>query len=128
MAREIPVLDQAIGNVLRYADQGNMPLVVATTVVNGAAEELFFRGAFYTAAADRPILLSTIAYTAATAASRNPALVIAGGVMGALFGMQRRASGGIQAPMLTHVTWGVLMLRFLPPMFERSIRREELRA
>jgi uncharacterized protein YbjT (DUF2867 family)/membrane protease YdiL (CAAX protease family) len=128
VAREIPVLNQAIGNVLRYADQGNMPLVVTTTVVNGAAEELFFRGAFYTAAAERPILLSTIAYTAATAASRNPALVIAGGVMGALFGMQRRASGGIQAPILTHVTWGMLMLRFLPPLFERSIRREEIRA
>jgi membrane protease YdiL (CAAX protease family) len=128
VAREIPVLDRAIGNILRYADQGNMPLVVATTAVNGLAEELFFRGAFYTAAAERPILLSTIAYTAATAASRNPALTIAGAVMGGLFGMQRRASGGIQAPMLTHLTWAMLMLRYLPPLFERSIRREEIRA
>ena len=128
VAREIPVLDQAIGNILRYADQGSMPLVVATTAVNGLAEELFFRGAFYTAAAERPILLSTIAYTAATAASRNPALTIAGAVMGGLFGMQRRASGGIQAPMLTHLTWAMLMLRYLPPLFERSIRREEILA
>jgi uncharacterized protein YbjT (DUF2867 family)/membrane protease YdiL (CAAX protease family) len=128
VAREIPVLNRAIGNVLRYADKGNMPLVVATTVVNGVAEELFFRGAFYTAAADRPILISTAAYTVATAASRNPALTIAGAVMGGLFGMQRRASGGVQAPMLTHVTWGMLMLRYLPPLFERSIRREEFTA
>jgi uncharacterized protein YbjT (DUF2867 family)/membrane protease YdiL (CAAX protease family) len=128
VARRIPVLDQAIGNVLRYADQGRMPLVIGTTVINGVAEELFFRGAFYTAAAERPILISTAAYTVATAASRNPALTIAGAVMGGLFGMQRRASGGIQAPILTHVTWGMLMLRFLPPLFERSIRREEIRA
>ena len=128
VAREIPILNQAIGNVLRYADQGSMPLVVATTAVNGVAEELFFRGAFYTAAAERPILLSTVAYTAATAASRNPALTIAGAVMGGLFGMQRRASGGIQAPVLTHLTWAMLMLRYLPPLFERSIRREEFTA
>jgi hypothetical protein len=37
--------------------------------------------------------------------------------MGALFGMQRRLTGGIQAPVLTHVTWSALMLRFLPPLF-----------
>ncbi len=128
VAREIPILNRAIGDVLRYADQGSMPLIVLTTSVNGMAEELFFRGAFYTAAAERPILISTAAYTVATAASRNPALTVAGVVMGALFGMQRRASGGIQAPLLTHVTWAMLMLRFLPPLFQGSIRREQLRA
>jgi hypothetical protein len=37
--------------------------------------------------------------------------------MGALFGVQRRLTGGIQAPVLTHVTWSALMLRFLPPLF-----------
>ena len=37
--------------------------------------------------------------------------------MGSLFGMQRRITGGIQAPVLTHVTWSALMLRFLPPLF-----------
>ena len=44
--------------------------------------------------------------------------------MGALFGLQSKASGGVQAPALTHLTWSVLMLRFLPPLFRRSIRRE----
>jgi membrane protease YdiL (CAAX protease family) len=127
VARHVPVLNRAIGSVLRYADQGSLPLVVATTAVNGIGEELFFRGAFYTAAPQSPILISTVAYTAATAASRNPALVVAGGVMGGLFGLQRRASGGIQAPMLTHLTWAMLMLRFLPPLFEGSINREEIR-
>jgi hypothetical protein len=34
-----------------------------------------------------------------------------------LFGLQRRATGGIQAPLITHLTWSVLMLRFLPPLF-----------
>lgn len=128
VAREIPVLEGAIGNVLRYADQGSTPLVVLTTCTNGVAEELFFRGALYSVFRDEhPVLTSTLAYTAVTAASRNPALVLAGGVMGALFGLQRQASGGVQAPALTHLTWSVLMLRFLPPLFRRAIR-QELRA
>jgi len=62
-------------------------------------------------------------YMLATTATRNPALVLASGVMGALFGLQRRSSGGIQAPILTHLTWSTLMLRFLPPLFRRAFDR-----
>jgi membrane protease YdiL (CAAX protease family) len=43
--------------------------------------------------------------------------VLASEPMGLLFALQRRASGGIQAPMIAHVTWSVLMLRYLPPLF-----------
>ena len=43
--------------------------------------------------------------------------VLASVVLGALFGVQRRLTGGIQAPILTHVTWSALMLRYLPPLF-----------
>ncbi len=59
-----------------------------------------------------------------TAATRNPALVLGRTVMSVLFGLQRRASGGILAPALTHVTWSVLMLCYLPPLF-RTPRRPE---
>ena len=58
-----------------------------------------------------------VVYTLATVATRNPALVLASVPMGLLFALQRRASGGIQAPVLSHLTWSVLMLRFLPPLF-----------
>ena len=37
--------------------------------------------------------------------------------MGTLLAVQRRATGGIQAPLLTHLTWSTLMLRYLPPLF-----------
>ncbi len=118
VAREIPVLDRAIGTILSYADQGNGPLVLLTTLANGAAEEVFFRGALYAALGERhPVALSTAVYSLATVATRNPALVLAAGVMGTLLGAQRRASGGIQAPVLTHLTWSTLMLRYLPPLF-----------
>ena len=118
VARRIPVLDRAISSVLRYADQGSDGRVLFTTLSNGAAEEVFFRGALYAAVGEKhPVAASTAVYVLATLATRNPALVLASGVMGALFGLQRRASGGIQAPMLTHLTWSTLMLRYLPPLF-----------
>lgn len=121
VARRVPVLNRALTDILAFADQGSAPLVSLTTLANGAAEEIFFRGALYAAVGtDHPVMKSTAVYTLATTATRNPALVLAGGVMGTLFGLQRRASGGIQAPMLTHLTWSVLMLRFLPPLFRRA--------
>lgn len=121
VCRRIPVLNQALTSILAFADQGSAPLVMLTTVANGAAEEVFFRGALYAAAGtEHPVVKSTAVYALATTATRNPALVLAGGAMGTLFALQRRASGGIQAPMLTHLTWSVLMLRFMPPLFRRT--------
>jgi membrane protease YdiL (CAAX protease family) len=118
VAKHVPVLDRALTGVMRYAHRGSVPLVATTTLANGVAEEVFFRGALYAAVGvRRPVLVSTAVYGLATTATRNPALVLASLAMGALFGLQRRASGGIQAPMLTHVTWSALMLRYLPPLF-----------
>ena len=62
--------------------------------------------------------VDTAIYTLAATATRNPALMLASGTMGALFGLQRRATGGIQAPVLTHLTWSTLMLRFLPALVD----------
>jgi len=118
VARRIPPLDAAITRVLRYAQQGNPALVTTTTLANGLAEEVFFRGALYAAVGvEAPVVTSSVVYSLATVATRNPALVLASVPMGLLFALQRRASGGIQAPMISHVTWSVLMLRYLPPLF-----------
>jgi len=118
VARRIPVLDDAVANVLRFADEGDNRLVLATTLANGLAEEVFFRGALYSALDEaNPVAASTAVYALATTTTRNPALVLAAGVMGSLFALQRRASGGIQAPVITHLTWSALMVRYLPPLF-----------
>ena len=88
---------------------------------DAVAEEVFFRGALYSALDDRhAVLTSTAVYTLATVPTRNPALVLAAGAMGTLFAFQRRASGGIQAPALTHLTWSLMMLRFVPPLFRSA--------
>ncbi|MFC4947551.1 CPBP family intramembrane glutamic endopeptidase [Pseudonocardia sp. GCM10023141] len=117
VARRIPPLRRALKAVLGYAG-GSGPLVLAVTLGSGAAEEVFFRGALYDALPDGTKLQqSTAAYVLVTAATGNPALVAAAAGMGTLWGWQRRRSGGIQAPLLTHLTWSALMLHFLPPLF-----------
>ena len=126
LARHIPPLDRAIGGVLRYADDGSTRLVLLTACTNGVAEELFFRGALWSAVEEsHPVAKTTLAYAAMTGATRNPALVLAGTATSVLFGLQRRASGGILAPALTHLTWSLLMLSYLPPLF-RTPRRPEI--
>jgi uncharacterized protein len=38
-------------------------------------------------------------------------------LLGLVVGLQRRASGGILGPILTHVTWSLAMLLILPRLF-----------
>jgi membrane protease YdiL (CAAX protease family) len=122
-ARKIPALDRAIGNVLAFTGEGSTPVILATTLANGLGEEIFFRGALHAAInPDHAVVISTAAYTVAAASTRNPALVLAAAVMGTLFGLQRQASGGLQAPALTHLTWSTLMVCCLPPLLRRAHR------
>lgn len=118
VVREIPPLASFTRSVLDHARYGSLVLVFLITLINGIAEEMFFRGALYAAIGRRgPVLISTIVYAAATVATGNPMLVFAALVLGAVLGLQRRASGGILAPILTHVTWSSTMLLVLPPLF-----------
>jgi CAAX protease family protein len=114
-ARRHRTLRRAIASVLRYADAGSTPLVVLIASGSAVAEELFFRGALWTG--PRPLRATTLAYGASTAATGNPALVLAGLITSVIFGWQRAATGGVLAPAVTHVTWSLLMLRYLPPLF-----------
>jgi membrane protease YdiL (CAAX protease family) len=112
--REIPWLDDQVKSVLRHAQEGSMALLLLVTVVNGIAEELFFRGAMYAALPRHQVAWTTLAYTVATLATGNVMLGFAAIVLGAIVGLQRRATGGILAPILTHLVWSVSMLYILP--------------
>jgi membrane protease YdiL (CAAX protease family) len=118
VVREIPVLENAVDGVLAYAREGAGPLVALVTVVNAIAEELFFRGALFAAVPARTaVAVTTVLYTLASAASGNAMLAVAALLLGLLTALERRASGGVLAPMLTHVTWSLAMLLVLPPLF-----------
>ena len=117
VVREVPWLDGQVAHVLDHADQGSIPLLVVVTAVNGVAEELFFRGALYAATTRYPVVATTAAYTVATLATGNVMLGFAAVLLGAVVGLERRATGGIQAPIITHVVWSVAMLVALPAIF-----------
>lgn len=121
VAKRIPFLEQHVQRVLTFAEEGDRLPVYLTTIGNGLAEEVFFRGGVFAAVpAPHQVSVTTAAYTLATVPTKNPALVLAAAGMGTLFALQRRATGGIQAPMVTHATWSALVLRFLPPLFGRD--------
>jgi uncharacterized protein len=118
IAREIPAISALIARVLQFAHQGSFLLVVVITVVNGMGEEIFFRGALYTALCrHHPVVISTILYACASMASGNPMLGFAAIILGTVCALERRASGGVLAPVLTHFVWGLIMVLVLPPLF-----------
>jgi membrane protease YdiL (CAAX protease family) len=118
IAREIPAVAEPITRVLAFANRGTLPLVVLITLVNGLAEEMFFRGALYSALGrHHPVLISTALYAVATLATGNPMLGFAAVILGTVCAVERRATGGVLAPMLTHLLWGLVMVLVLPPLF-----------
>lgn len=119
LVREVDWLEGQVSSVLDFADQGSLPILVLLTSVNGVAEELFFRGAAYAAISSHPVAWTTLAYALATAATGNLMLSFAALLLGVVVGLERRASGGILAPILTHVTWSLTLLFALPAVFAR---------
>ena len=117
VVREIDPLADYVSSVLAYADEGSLTVLAVITFFNGIAEELFFRGAMYAAIPRHPVLWTTLAYVVATLATGNVMLGFAAIVLGTVCGLERRASGGVLAPILTHITWSLSMLFVLPLLF-----------
>jgi membrane protease YdiL (CAAX protease family) len=118
IVREIEPLRDLTENVLAFARYGSLPLVAAVTLINGIAEEIFYRGALFSAIGVwHPVAISTVVYTLTTVATGNLMLVFSAALLGVLLGLQRRASGGILGPILTHCTWSMTMLFVLPAVF-----------
>ncbi|MBV8860944.1 MAG: CPBP family intramembrane metalloprotease [Mycobacterium sp.] len=118
VAREIPTVAELITRVLRYTDQGSWRLTMAIALIAAVAEELFYRGALYTALGRRhPVLISTVIYVVATLASGNLMLGFAAIFLGTVCALERRATGGVLAPILTHFVWSLIVLLALPPLF-----------
>jgi membrane protease YdiL (CAAX protease family) len=111
----IPVLHSAVNDVIERADAGGRALVVGIAILNAIGEEVFFRGAVYRVLGPRrPVLWTTVCYSIVTAAAGNLMLVVAAALMGTVFALERRASHGVLASMITHVTWSILMIYLLP--------------
>lgn len=115
VVNQIDALASRVDSVLDYARHGSLPLVVATTAVNGVAEEMFFRGPLFSTLPVRwQILGSTAIYAVVTMATGNVMLGFAAVLLGVVCALLRRRSGGVVGPIVTHVVWGLAMLGVLP--------------
>ncbi|MDC5696199.1 CPBP family intramembrane metalloprotease [Intrasporangium calvum] len=114
----VPVLRAPVDDLLDHARFGSLPVVLGITVLNGIAEELYFRGALYAALPRHAVAVTTVLYALTTVGSGVPLLVLAAGVVGLVTALQRRVTGGILGPVITHVTWSTGMLLLLPPVLD----------
>lgn len=118
LVARIPILRNPVQDLLDHARFGSLAVVAVITAVNGIAEELYFRGALYAGVGRRhAVLITTIVYALVTAASGIPLLVFAAVILGVAVGLQRRVTGGVLAPIITHLIWSLGMLFLLPPLF-----------
>lgn len=114
-------LREPVEALLAHATVGNLALVAVLTAVNGVAEECFHRGALYSAAQRyRPVIASTAVYAAVTAGSGIPLLVLAAVLLGLVTAVQRRCTGGVLGPAITHVAWSMVMLLALGPILDAA--------
>lgn len=110
----VPALRDPVQHLLDHARYGSLALVAVATAVNGVAEELYFRGALFAALPRRFAVAGTaVAYTLTTVPTQIPLLVFAAAVLGTVVGLQRRVTGGVLGPVVTHLTWSLGMLFLL---------------
>jgi membrane protease YdiL (CAAX protease family) len=118
VVKQIPAISDLVIRVLRFADQGSWRLTMTIALLGAIAEELFYRGALYTALGrHHPVTISTVLYVVATLASQNLVLGFAAIVLGTVCALERRSTGGVLAPILTHFLWSLVVLLGLPPLF-----------
>jgi membrane protease YdiL (CAAX protease family) len=117
LVAQVPALRDPVQDLLDHARVGSLALVAVITAVNGVAEELYFRGALYAGVGrHHAVAVTTVVYALATAAAGIPLLVLAAAVLGLVVGLQRRVTGGILGPIITHLTWSLGMLFLLGPV------------
>lgn len=114
-----PFLRGPVDALLDHARYGSLAVVALLTAINAIAEEIFFRGALYAAVGGNQAVVATAAvYTFAILPTGIPLLVFAAAVLGVVVGLQRRVTGGVLGPIITHLTWVMGMLFLLPQVLE----------
>lgn len=115
----VPALREPVDDLLDHARFGSAAVVLAITMLNGVVEELYFRGALYSAfPRTHAVAATTVLYALTTVGSGVPLLVFAAVVLGLVTALQRRVTGGVLGPIITHITWSSGMLLLLPPVLE----------
>jgi hypothetical protein len=110
-----PTLRDPLLGLMVHARMGMLPLLVGLLFLNAVAAELFFRGGLYAATGGQhAVLITTFVFALSTVSTGMPALVVGAAVLGLVVGLQRRVTGGVLAPIITHLTWLTGMVLLLP--------------
>jgi uncharacterized protein len=118
VVRQLAVVSEPITRVMQFANEGSLRMVLTIALLGAIAEELFYRGALYSALGRyHPAIISTVGYVAATMAGGNLMLGFAAIILGTVCALERRATGGVLAPILTHFVWSLVVILALPPLF-----------
>lgn len=118
-ASHVEAIRSPIADVLDHARKGSLPIVAGLALLTGATEELFFRGALYDVAEQvgvPAVPITTALHMAVTAATGNPMLVFASGLLSTLTGLERARTGSVVASVVLHLVWSTGMLLVLPPI------------
>ena len=107
--RSIPALAGPVSDLLDNMRHGSVPMTLATLIINGVGEELFFRDVARRALSDAssPSLIFQVAlYIAVTAAMGVPLLLVASILIGGIAALEARRADNLlrhhAAPGLEH--------------------------
>ncbi len=132
VVRRVPRVVAWLERIFVYMQCGPRLALFVLTLVAGAAEEVFFRGALWSAAGSGaaaspvaarvrgtwqapPLLVTTVLYALVTLGSGSVLLAATAGVLGLVAGWVRGRTASTAAAVATHVTWSLVMLVALPP-------------
>lgn len=125
MVRLIPFLAAPVNDLLDNMRYSAVPITLATLIINGIGEELFFRDVARHELAriwspTRQPFASLIAqvslYIAVTAAMGIPLLLVASVLIGGIAALEARRAGNLISATTLHLVWSTGMA-FLLPLF-----------
>ena len=108
-----------VSDLLDNMRHGSVPITLATLVINGVGEELFFRDVARRQLADvlspTPAILAQLAlYIAVTAAMGIPLLLVASILIGGIAALEARCADSIISATTLHLVWSTGMAFLLP--------------
>ena len=113
----MPALAGPVSDLLDNMRHGSVPMTLATLIINGVGEELFFRDVARRALSDAssPSLIFQVAlYIAVTAAMGVPLLLVASILIGGIAALEARRADNLISATTLHLVWSIGMAFLLP--------------
>ena len=114
--RSIPALAGPVSDLLDNMRHGSVPMTLATLIINGVGEELFFRDVARRALSDASssLIFQVALYIAVTAAMGVPLRLVASILIGGIAALEARRSDNLISATTLHLVWSTGMAFLLP--------------